>query len=145
MLHELSIGSRYGVVFPRELILLARALVHLEATAAVVDSHLNLADLIDPLLPELRSTLLPGKAEVEEQWSSAALDYLALAVELPTALPHLIDRVLALADQLPPPANPPTRSFAAGAHLVSGAAAGLIGAAVAGGITSWRHTRRRRR
>jgi ubiquinone biosynthesis protein len=145
LLHELSIGSRYGIVFPRELILLARALVHLEATAAVVDSTLNLADLIDPLLPELRSTVLPGRTEVEEQWSSAALDYLALAMELPTALPHLIDRILALADQPPPPADPPTRSFAPGAHLASGAAAGLIGAAVAGGFTSWRHSRHHRR
>lgn len=142
LLHELSIGSRYGIVFPRELILLARALVHLEATAAVVDSTLNLADLINPLLPELRSTLLPGKAELEEQWSSAAMDYLALAMELPTALPHLIDRVLALADQPPSPADPPTRSFAPAAHLASGAAAGLIGAAVAGGFTSWLHCRR---
>lgn len=141
LLHELSIGSRYGIMFPRELILLARALVHLEATAAVVDSTLSLPDLINPLLPELRSTLLPGKAELEEQWSSAALDYLGLAMELPTALPHLIDRILALADQPPPPADPPTRSFAPGAHLASGAAAGLIGAAVASGFTSWRHSR----
>ena len=145
LLHELSIGSRYGIVFPRELIFLARALVHLEATAAVVDSNLNLADLIDPLLPELRSTLLPGKAEVQEQCSSAALDYLALATELPTALPHLVDRILALADHPPPPADPPTKSLAPGAHLASGAAAGLIGAAVAGGFTSWRRSRRHRR
>lgn len=145
LLHELSIGSRYGIVFPRELILLARALVHLEATAAVVDPTRNLADLIDPLLPELRSTLLPGKAEVEEQWSSAAFDYLALAMDLPTALPHLIDRILTLPDQPSPPADPPTRSFAPGAHLATGVVAGLIGAAVAGGFTSWRASRGHRR
>ena len=141
LLHELSIGSRYGIVFPRELILLARALVHLEATAAVVDPTLNLADLIDPLLPELRSTLLPGRTELEEQWSTAALDYLALAIDIPTALPHLIDRMLALADQPPPPAEPPAGSSPR-AHLASGAAAGLVGAAFAGGFTSWRHNRR---
>jgi len=145
LLHELSIGSRYGIVFPRELILLARALVHLEATAAVIDSNLNLADLINPLLPELRSTLLPGKAELEDQWSSAALEYLALAMELPTALPHLIDRILARADRPPPPVDPPTRSFAPSAHLAAGAAAGLIGAAVAGGFSSWRRRGRQNR
>ena len=61
LLHELSIGSRFGVVFPQELMLLAQALVHLEATAVVIDADLGLADLLDPLLPELRSKLLPGK------------------------------------------------------------------------------------
>lgn len=146
LLHELSIGARYGIVFPRELMLLARALLHLEATAAVVDSSLNLADLINPLLPELRSTLLPGRAELEEQWSSAALDYLALSMELPTALPHLIDRILAGADRPPPPADPRMQSpFAAGAHLGAGAVAGLIGAAAAGAFSSWRHGRRHHR
>ena len=145
LLHELSIGARYGIVFPRELILLARALVHLEATATVVDPNLSLADLINPLLPELRSTLLPGKAELEERWSSAALDYLALAVELPTSLPHLVDRILAGADRPPPPTDPPTRSFGPSAHLAAGAAASLVGAAVAGGFSSWRQSRRHRR
>ena len=56
LLHELSIGSRYGIVFHRELILLARALVHLEGSASVVDPTLSLADLVSPLLPELRPT-----------------------------------------------------------------------------------------
>ena len=129
-------------MFPRELILLARALVHLEATAAVVDANLSLSDLLTPLLPELRSTLLPGKAELEELWASAAMDYLALAAELPAALPHLIDRLLAIADQ-PPPANPRTGSTGRHASVVSGTAAALLGAAVAGGLTAWKHNRNR--
>lgn len=142
LLHELSIGSQFGVVFPRELVLLARALVHLEATAAVIDTDLGLADLISPLLPELRSKLLPRKAELEELWTSAAMDYLALATELPAAIPHLIDRILAIADQ-PLPANPRTGIPGRPGSVISGTVGALLGAAVAGGLTSWRHNRNR--
>lgn len=143
LLHELSIGSRFGVVFPRELVLLARALVHLEATAAVIDENLSLADLMSPLLPALRSTLVPGKAELEELWTSAALDYLALATELPVALPHLIDRLLAGVDRSPAPARPGARSGRP-VSVLSGSAAALLGAAVGCGLTARKYRRLRR-
>jgi hypothetical protein len=133
-------------VFPRELILLARALVHLEATAALVDAHLSLTDLLGPLLPELRSTLLPGKAEREELWSSAAMDFLALATELPAALPHLIDRLLLAAAEPPPAATSPRAAKSALTRsVISASAAALLGAAAASGLTSWRNRRHRRR
>lgn len=138
LLHELSIGSRFGVVFPQELMLLARALVHLEATAAIIDPDLGLADLLDPLLPELRSKLMPGKAELEELWSSAAMDYLALATEVPTVLPHLLDRLMANSLNPPSPAAP--RSLRSGrAAAISSRTAALIAAAVAGGLTARRY------
>ena len=46
LLSELALGARYGIVFPRGLMLLARALVNLEATAMIVDPQLNLAELL---------------------------------------------------------------------------------------------------
>lgn len=145
LLHELSIGSRYGIVFPRELVLLARALVHLEGTAAVVDPTLSLADLVSPLLPDLRATLLPGKKELQELWSGAAIDYLALATELPVALPHLIDRILASTDQPTQEPGNPRPGPGRRPPGISTAASALLGATVAAGLTSWRHHRSRRR
>lgn len=144
LLRELSIGARFGVVFPRELILLARALVHLEATASVIDPTVGLADLIGPLLPDLQSKLLPTKAELKELWSGAAIDYLTLATELPAGLPHLIDRLLAAGDRpdpLPPSVAPHSKPCAA---WFSRAGSALTGAAVAVGVGWWRHARSRR-
>lgn len=117
--------------------------MHLEATAALVDANISLTDLLGPLLPELRSTLLPGKAELEKLWSIAAMDCLALATELPTALPHLIDRVLAAAE--PPAAadSPPATKPARTRSVISESAAALLGAAAASGLTSWRNRRHR--
>ena len=51
-------------MFPRELMLLARALVNLEATAGVVDPELDLTRLIRPLQPGLRATRLPGRSSL---------------------------------------------------------------------------------
>ena len=54
---QFALGGRYGVVFPRQLMLLVRALVNVESTASVVDPELTVAKLAHPLLPELRHSL----------------------------------------------------------------------------------------
>jgi len=84
--------------------LLARALVSLEATAMIVDPQLNLAELIRPLLPELRNILMPGPQALEEHWHRYRFEYLDLAAELPSLLPEAIAR---LREQAPPPPPPP--------------------------------------
>ena len=73
--------------------LLARALVSLEATAMIVDPQLNLAELIRPLLPELRNILMPGPQALEEHWHRYRFEYLDLAAELPSLLPEAIARL----------------------------------------------------
>jgi ubiquinone biosynthesis protein len=87
LLRQLALGGRYGVVFPRELMLLARALVTTEGTAAVIGPDVTLADLARPLLPELRRALLLDPAQVEEAWRRNRFDYLELLIDLPELLP----------------------------------------------------------
>lgn len=127
LLHGLALGARYGIAFPRGLMLLARALVTLEATAMIVDPQLNLAELARPLLPQLRRTLLPTPQMLEEHWRSHRFEYVSLAIDLPTLLPEAItDRHRGFRPPPAPPAAPPSASrrylplcaaFAAGAGL----------------------------
>ena len=107
LLLELALGARHGIVFPRGLVLLARALVNLEATAMIVDPQLNLAELADPLLPELRHILLPSPQALQEHWERYRFDYLDLAAELPALLPEAIARL-----RQRPATPPPSRAAA---------------------------------
>jgi ubiquinone biosynthesis protein len=129
LLHGLSLGGRHGIAFPRELMLLARALVTLEATAMIVDPQLNLAELARPLLPELRRTLLPNRQSIQEHWNRYRFEYLSLAVELPDLLPEAVTRLHQ--GQVTPPVAPPaprselrrylplTAAFAVGAGVAT--------------------------
>lgn len=129
LLHGLALGARHGIAFPRELMLLARALVSLEATAMIIDPQLNLSELARPLLPELRRTLLPSVASLEEHWHKNRFEYLSLAVELPALLPEAITwlrqgHVRPPAPSTAPPSAirrclPLSAAFAAGAGLAA--------------------------
>jgi len=127
LLSQLALGARYGIVFPRGLMLLARALVNLEATAMIVDPQLNLAELTRPLLPELRNILIPTPAALDEHWHRYRFEYLDLAAELPALLPQAIARLREQPtrpqSQDPGPAVrrwlPLTGAFAAGAGLAA--------------------------
>jgi len=129
LLHGLSLGARHGIAFPRELMLLARALVTLEATAMLVDPQLNLAELARPLLPDLRRMLLPSPQALEEHWRVHRFEYLSLAVELPALLPEAVTRlrqgpVLTSAPHQGSPSAmrrclPLSAAFAAGAGLAT--------------------------
>ena len=129
LLHELALGAHYGIVFPRGLMLLARALVNLEATAMIVDPQLSLAELARPLQPELRHILLPSPQALQEHWHRHRFEYLDLALELPGLLPEAIARVREGPARFPPPpaaaARPALRwlplsgAFAAGAGLAA--------------------------
>lgn len=104
LLAELALGARHGIVFPRGLMLLARALVNLEATAMIVDPQLNLAELARPLLPELRHILQPSPKALEEHLYRYRFEYLDLAAELPALLPEAIARLREQPARPPPPA-----------------------------------------
>ncbi len=93
LLSELALGARHGIVFPRGLMLLARALVNLEATAMIVDPQLNLAELARPLLPELQHILRPNPEALQQQWHRYRFEYLDLAAELPALLPEAMTRL----------------------------------------------------
>lgn len=129
LLHELGLGSRFGIVFPRDLMLLARALLHLEATASLVDPALHFADLLRPVEGDLRRAVIPGKDELEELWRNGRMDYLALALELPETLPHLPDLLAerfarAVGEISPSPAHPLRPAKAGG---IAGLIAGIVG------------------
>jgi len=126
LLRELGAGAAFGVVFPRELMLLARALVTLESTAALIDPEVRLTELAEPVLPDLRRLLWPSADGLGRVWEETRLDWLALALEIPESLPHLVGNPDTVRDAVVPP---PARSrWLEVAGLV---AAGLAGAAVA--------------
>ena len=129
LVHELALGAHYRIVFPRGLMLVARALVSLEATAMIVDPQLNLAEIARPLQPELRHILLPSPQALQEHFRRHRFEYLDLALELPGLLPEAITR-LREGPAIPPPppavAHRPARrwlpltgAFAAGAGLAA--------------------------
>ena len=130
LLGQLALGAQHGIVFPRELMLLARALVNLEATATTIDPDLTLERLARPLLPELRKTLLLDPHTIEQAWRQHRFDYLELALELPDALPELAARLRPQrAPFSPSRADEPTRTSTL-APLTAAFAAGA-GAALA--------------
>ena len=125
LLQGLALGARHGIAFPRELMLLARALVTLEATAMIIDPQLNLSELARPLLPELRHVLLPSPQTLEEHWRMHRFDYLSLAVELPALLTDAASRLRhrparPAAPRTAPP-SPARRCLRLGATFAAGA------------------------
>jgi ubiquinone biosynthesis protein len=125
LLSQLALGARHGIIFPRGLMLLARALVNLEATAMIVDPQLNLAELARPLLPELRHILRPSPQALQQHWHRYRFEYLDLAADLPALLPETIAR-LREQPTPPPAAQPASRrwlplagAFAAGAGVAA--------------------------
>lgn len=125
LLGYLGVGARFGVEFPRDLLLLARSLVHLESTVSVIDPELSFAQLLAPLLPEIRRGMMPTGKEARELIDENWMDYVALLLELPERLPHLAGSL----DGRPgstPVASPPA-SFGL-RDLVIGAASGALAA-----------------
>ena len=124
LLGYLSLGARFGVEFPQDLLLLARSLVHLESTVSLIDPRLSFARLLAPLLPEVRGSVMPSSAEaltiLDENW----MDYVALLLEIPESLPHMFD-LLNVRPGVPSPSGQET--FVAGlGGVMLGAAAGAV-------------------
>ncbi len=130
LLRELALGGQYGVLFPRQLMLLSRALVTIESTANVINPELTLADLARPYLPELRRSLLLDPHTLEEAWKRNRFDYLELALELPDLLPELVAHMRGGATDGVAPVPPAPRRLALAGAFVAGLAGGLVGAAL---------------
>ncbi|MFF4567324.1 ABC1 kinase family protein [Streptomyces sp. NPDC001435] len=126
LLAELGAGAAHDIVFPRELMLLARTLLTLESTAALIDPDITLADLTRTVLPDLKGILLPAlptPTALAHAWAdtSRARLVLALELDLPEALQHLNDLLTAATA---PPAPSPQRERAPLLALLTAAAAG---------------------
>ena len=137
LLRELALGASYRVVFPRELMLVARSLVGLDGTARLVDPERTFSDLARPLEPEIRSILLPGPGQLEDELRRRRFDYLELLAELPDLVPELAGRLRGAPTS--GPASAERARLAPRAPLAIAFAAGLL-AAGAGMMA----TRRRR-
>ena len=117
-------------VFPRGLMLVARSLVNLEATASVVDPALDLAGLTRPLLPGLRRALVLDPSALEQAWRGNRFEYLELALERPDLLPEFAAR---LRDGGPPAApTPPEHGSSRWLGLADGVLEGLVAAEILG-------------
>ena len=137
LLAVLAQGAGHGLVFPRSLMLLARALVNVEATASLIDPRLTLAELFQPLVPELRRWLLLDREAAEVAWRHARSDALEFAFDLPDLLAQLADRLGQ------PPAWPLQASVARARcdHAGWAIAAALLAGALAGRVSGRRTLR----
>ncbi|QLY28585.1 ABC1 kinase family protein [Nocardia huaxiensis] len=128
LLRDLGLGGAFGIVFPRELMLLCRSLVTLESTARVVRPDLDLSALFRPLLPQLLLALAPTPGNLWATVREQRIDYLALVLDLPDLVVEVADalRHRGVLDQLstvaaaPPPRDwlPALAALATGGWLV---------------------------
>jgi ubiquinone biosynthesis protein len=88
----LGLGTQFGIVFPRDLLLVARALVGLEATTSLVVPERSFRELLEPLIADVRDAVLPNRALLKEALERRRLEYLELALDLPDLLPDLARR-----------------------------------------------------
>lgn len=98
LLHELALGAHYGVIFPPELILVARSLVGIDAPTTLIAPDVSFSELLEPVTPQLRKSLLPSLAGLKEGAEMRRFDYLEAALELPDLIPELVARL-----RSPPP------------------------------------------
>lgn len=110
LLRQLAVGGQHGIVFPPELMLLARALVTTEATAAVIDPAASLVELAAPLLPELRRLLLLDPDQLRQRWHTRRFDLLELTLDLPDLVAELARRSPAAGPLTGTDASPPKLS-----------------------------------
>ena len=130
LMDQLAAGGAHGISFPRGLMLLARALVSLEGTAAIMAPGHDIAALSRSILPELVDRLIPTPANLKEALSRNRLAYADLLLDLPDLVAELGGQRSVAA-----PAPAPRRS-----PMARAAALATAGAILAGPIA-----RRRRR
>lgn len=93
LLHELALGARYGVIFPRELMLVARSLIGIDATTTLIAPEVSFRELLEPATSQLRQILLPNFAGLKDAADKRRFDYLDAALELPDLIPELVARL----------------------------------------------------
>lgn len=123
LMGQLAAGGAHGIAFPRSFTLLARALVSLEGTAAIMAPGRDLSAMSHSLLPGLIDRLIPTPANLEEVLSRNRLAYASLLLDLPDLLAELGQRGGGAA----PPAP-------AAGGMARGAALGAAGLFLAGAL-----------
>lgn len=152
LLHQLSAGARYGIVFPRDLMLVARALVGVDATTTLVAPEIPFAELVRPLLDDLRTTLAPGPAQLQDALERRRFDYLQVALDLPDLLVDRLGEHTTRGPRhaMPEPTTPVSRVRPRIRSLVAGMGLGIAigelsrrrGAPASGGLDALSRTRR---
>lgn len=138
LLRELALGAHHGVIFPRELMLVARSLVGIDATTTLIAPEVSFSEVLKPATARLPRALLPSLEELREGAEKRRFDYLESALELPDLIPDLVARL-----RSPSPAPGVDRSTAVGRGRGTALSAALVASAAAGfGIA--RATRRGR-
>ena len=125
LMHQLAAGGANGINFPRGLMLLARALVSLEGTAAIMAPDTDVAAMSRALLPGLVDRLIPSPANLEQALSRNKLAYVELLLDLPDLVAELSDQ-RSVAGTVPAPQ--PVRIIRSAAI---GAAGALLGGVLA--------------
>ena len=89
LMGQLAAGGAHGIAFPRSLMLLARALVSLEGTAAIMAPGRDVSAMSRSLLPGLVDRLVPTPANLEQALSRNRLAYADLLLDLPDLVAEL--------------------------------------------------------
>ena len=116
---EFTLGARYGVVFPPEMVLLGKALVTMEGVVLAVDPTLDLSQAARPYLDRLRGELFSPE-QIRDGLTRSLPIWFELAERLPLGLAELLERRLwpAVSELTPPLPRP---SAAAPAAILAGA------------------------
>lgn len=89
---EVTLGARYGIVMPREMVLLGKALLTLEGVAPTLSPDLDLAKEAQPYLETLSKKLFdPQRIKARAQRSLPV--WWVVAEDLPTRLAELLDTI----------------------------------------------------
>lgn len=91
MLRELGLGVEFGAAFPRELMLVARALVTAEGSVHAADPSIEFAELAEGALGGISGQLARSASSVAGGLVGSGGDALELVGELPVLVPRLVD------------------------------------------------------
>lgn len=122
LMDQLAAGGAHGIGFPRGLMLLARALVSLEGTAALMAPGRDVAALSRSIVPELVDRLIPTPTSLKEALSRNRLAYADLLLDLPDLVAELSGQRSVIG-----PAPAPRRGRMARAVALAAAGALLAG------------------
>ncbi len=89
LMGQLAAGGAHGIGFPRGLMMLARALVSLEGTAAIMVPGRDVATMSRAVLPGLVERLIPTPASLEEALTRNRVAYAELLLDLPDLVAEL--------------------------------------------------------
>lgn len=123
LMGQLAAGGAHGIGFPRGLMMLARALVSLEGTAAIMAPGRDVAAMSRSVLPGLVERLMPTPTSLGEALSRNRVAYAELLLDLPDLVAELGRR----SGEAPVPARPP-------GGMARAAALGAAGALLAGAL-----------